>query len=162
MRMRIFAVLIAACALLASAPVALAGPTALAFSPPVELAKPKNPAASLGAVYNGTVHLAGVDASKKPWSFDANLVALSQANAGHGRSPYTLRLDKAPPSGVTVESVTLTYVPTDPSVARHTLVFAGVKAEPITSTQVAFVYQKITWTWVEGGKTSNDDWSSQT
>ncbi len=134
--------------------------SAVAFSPPVELLKPKNPTASHGAIYKGTVHLVGVDAGKKPWSFEANLLALSQANAGHGHSPYTLKLDKAPPAGVTVQSVTLTYTPTDSKVPSHTLVFGGVKADPITSMQVAFVYQKISWTWTDGGKTFSDDWTS--
>lgn len=37
---------------------------------------------------------------------------------------------------------------------------AGIKSGPRDVEEVTFVYQKIIWTWVDGGITAEDDWES--
>lgn len=41
---------------------------------------------------------------------------------------------------------------------RHDTVGVGANGIPLVREHVSFVYQRITWTWVDGGITAEDDW----
>jgi hypothetical protein len=143
-------------ALLGFARLSDAAPTVLGFKPPVELVKPKNPGPSAGGDYTATVHITGTDSGKKPLSFDANLISWGQA--GNGKA--TLGLDKALPSAVTGDKVTITFTPKAAGGVSHDFVITKFQGSITAGLSVGLTYQQITWTWTKGGVTASDDWTS--
>jgi type VI secretion system secreted protein Hcp len=43
---------------------------------------------------------------------------------------------------------------------RHDTIGVGANGVPLVREHVSFVYQKITWTWQDGGITAEDDWET--
>ena len=63
-----------------------------------------------------------------------------------------------------VTSFTLSFTPVATGGMTHTFTIRDVQGTKLAPSaeysEVSFTYQKITWTWVEGGKTATDDWEA--
>src|SRR5262249_34051193 len=135
--------------------------------------------------YTVTMTAQGVNAQKQPWSVNIPLhsyamqaivsprdAATGQASGKRMHKPMviTMQTDKATPllqhltPNEEITSFTLKFTPAVPNAASHTLVIKTIaNARHLTSNglvEVGFTFQKINWTWVEGGKTTTDDWEA--
>lgn len=155
-------------------------PSRLYFVPPEELAKKPNRPQASNIEYTASMTVQGT-ADNKPWSVTVPLrtyAIVSPRDAASGlptgkrmHKPMVLTMETsvaAPlvshfkPNDV-ISTVTVSFTPVVKA-PSHTFVIRSVAnfRQLATNgyTEVAFTYQKITWTWVDGGITASDDWEA--
>lgn len=156
-------------------------PFRMHFVPPEELAKkPNRPQASTTIEYTASMTVQGT-ADGKPWSVTTPIrtyAIVSPRDAASGlptgkrmHKPIVLTMESSvatplvshiKPNEV-ITAVTLSFTPVGKA-PSHTFVIRNVaNARQMASngyTEIAFTYEKITWTWVDGGITASDDWEA--
>jgi len=154
------------------------------FIAPGELSsKPNHPQATQ-VEYTATITVQGTTSAKQPWTVTVplNTYAIhakaprdSVSGNATGRrqyKPITLTVEQGPAvplldhlkKNEPITQVTLSFTPVAPNAPKHTLVVKSIEnVQNVTSgqlVQIGFTFEKITWTWVDGGKTTSDDWEA--
>jgi type VI secretion system secreted protein Hcp len=158
-------------------------PVKLQFVPPQELAtKPNHPQASTANAYSAQMVVQGTTDGVN-WSATVPLhsyAILAPRDAASGlptgkrmHKPFTVTIETsaATPllqnvkSNSIINLVTVTFNPFSKDLPAHTFVMKNVQNARHVQTpelvQFTVTFEKITWTWTDGGKTFSDDWEAR-